>query len=233
MEKIKDLWKNAKAGNGKAQFMLYGGFAGACIIIASIILLITIPMGKPKPIEYVEIPDLVGMTFQEAEKEVTDAGCTIEKLDGSSDSNDAIVTKQQGKYDNYNGKRVEKGGVVKVKVLTQEEIEVAKEKEQKEQEEKSTINKAIRNFTDKAEKDNDGSVKYSNYQFYDISKNGVTVYKIKYTTSSQYTYYYQLVSLSEDNTRVTKSSKLLEFMDIGKGETGLTQELDYAFKSIF
>lgn len=173
------------------------------------------------------VPNVVSKTLREAEEELGKLELNIKALYPTlnSDSPEAIIQKQYPKE----GEILKKGDTVEVEALTQEQIE-KKEKNKKDMEnrKKTTIS-----FAETVEKSNNGRVKYDSSQYYKNTQNGINVYKIKYITSYEKQYYYQLVSYNSDYTQVVKYTRLFLFSDYGFGESGESQELEYAYKNIF
>lgn len=171
----------------------------------------------------VTVPNVVGKTYNEAKKELSDLDLVVEKSYGSDDDENAIVTSQTTE-----GSILKKGDTVSITVLTKETIEKREQEQKKKNEESRARSKANTTFAEQVEKANSGSVKYSTSEYYDSTEKSGDVYKLKYTTSAG-SYYYQLVSYNSDYSKVVKSTKLYYFSDY----YGETQELEYAFKSTF
>lgn len=176
----------------------------------------------------VTVPNLIGKTYIEVQEELLPLGLNIEKSYGSSDSEKAIVTSQTSE-----GKVLKKGDTVSITLKTQEEIEKQEQEQKKKNEESNARGKANNEFAKIVERANNGSVKYSTSHYYGTTDTSGVVYKLKYTTSYEGQYYYQLVSYNNDYSAVIKSTKLFFFSDFGYGEKGETQELEYAYKTIF
>lgn len=182
-----------------------------------------------------KVPNLIGKTFEEAQKELESLDLKLEETLGNNNK-DSIITNQETQYS------AKKGDTIKVSTKSQEEVEKQNQADKEYQEKKNAVSNAIRDFAKSVEEYNSGSVKYKEHESYLGIKTSIgtyktvtkeDVYKIKYTTSSEYSYYYQLVSLTEDNTSVKKSTKLFPFNDYSGTETGATQELEYAYESTF
>ena len=176
----------------------------------------------------VKVPNLMGKTYSEVKEELEKLGLTVEKCYGSSEDENAIVISQTRE-----GTVLKKGDKVSVTVLTQEEIEEREEKKQKEEQENRNRSKATTTFAETIEKVNNGSVKYQTSTYYGTTDASGAVYQLKYITSYEQQYYYQLVSYNSDYTQVVKYTRLFLFSDYGLGENGEKQELEYAYKSIF
>lgn len=176
----------------------------------------------------VTVPNLMGKTYAEVKEELEKIGLTVEKSYGSSEDENAIVISQTKE-----GTILKKGDSVSVTVLTQEEIEEREEKKQKEQQENKNRNKTTTAFAETVEKANNGSVKYYISTYYGTTDASGAVYQLKYKTSYDEQYYYQLVSYNNDYTQVVKYTRLFFFSDYGFGESGEKQELEYAYKNIF
>lgn len=117
---------------------------------------------------------------------------------------------------NNNNKEVVKQASAQV------ETEEQKQERLKKQEENNKISNAITQFGEIVRTDNQGSVKYSSYSLYKTTSNGTKIYKVKYSTSSSQNeylrkFYYQLVSLNEENTAVVKSTKLYQSLEENDG----------------
>lgn len=120
------------------------------------------------------------------------------------------------------GLYISKPKLTSVNTSTQIETEEQKQERLKKQEENNKISNAITQFGEIVRADNQGSVKYSSYSLYKTTSNGTKIYKVKYSTSrSQNEYlrefYYQLVSLNEENTAVVKSTKLYQSLEENDG----------------
>lgn len=122
---------------------------------------------------------------------------------------------------------------------TQVETEEQKQERLKRQEENNKISDAISQFGEIVRASNEGSVKYSSYSLYKTTSNGTKVYKVKYSTSSSQneylkSFYYQLVSLNDDNTQVTKSTKLYNSLEEKDGsQTFDSYSMDYEAEKIW
>lgn len=200
-----------------------------CILPAAIVTIDSnIKKSKEEKLK-VTVPNLIGKTYTEAQQELSNLGLEVKTRYGSSDNPEAIVT-EQGKKEGYTMK---KGETLEIKVLTQEEIEKQEEEQKKKDEESNAKWKATNEFTKQVESANSGSVKYVNSSYYGTTKTSGAVYKLKYTTSYENQYYYQLVSYNDDFTRVVKSTKLFSFYEVYGEEKGQKQELAYAYTSTF
>lgn len=120
------------------------------------------------------------------------------------------------------GLYISKPKLTSVNTSAQIETEEQKQERLKKQEENNKISNAIAQFGEIVRTDNQGSVKYSSYSLYKTTSNGTKIYKVKYSTSrSQNEYlrefYYQLVSLNEENTAVVKSTKLYQSLEENDG----------------
>lgn len=101
-----------------------------------------------------------------------------------------------------------------------------------EQQKREKIEKTLSDFAREVRTYNGGSVKYESYSKYSSIDNE-NIYKIKYKTSSEYSYYYQLVLLDDDNETIKKSTRLFSFYKYyGEEESGEKLELEYAFEKL-
>lgn len=203
------------------------------IVVIAAILLIGVPLismtiqDKIEESQKRSVPNIKGKTFGEAEKELAELDLILRACEGNSENSDAIITYQYGSYN------LKKGDTVEVATKTPEEIKKEEEQQKKKDEESNKIWKACSAFAKTVEAVHEGSVLYVYPTSYGRTETSGKVYKLKYKTSNANHYYYQLVSFDTDYTRVIKSSKLFSFYDYGNGETGQTQELEYAYKNIF
>ena len=114
---------------------------------------------------------------------------------------------------------------------TVEETEAEKEARRRELEEQSTIRMTISSFASEIKSYNYGAVKYVNFEKYKETQKGDVVYKIKYETSYDGLYYYQLVSLDGKNEKVTKKTRLFSFFESNNSIiSGETLEMEYAYE---
>lgn len=204
----------------------------AIIVCFAPVVVITINSNIQKSQEEklkVTMPNLVGKTYVQAEEELSSLGLKLEKRENSSDNENAIVTEQSEKE----GRTIQKGDTIKITTKTQQEIDKEKEETNKKNEESNAIWKACSEYAKIVEAKNEGSVKYVYPSYYGTTQNSGKVYKLKYKTSYENTYYYQLVSFNSNYTEVIKSTKLFSFYEINGEEHGQTQELEYAYKSTF
>ncbi|MBP3463233.1 MAG: PASTA domain-containing protein [Clostridia bacterium] len=201
------------------------------IIIATVVvftlILVPIILAVVTSDKIIEVPYVEGKTLEEAEKELAKAGFKYQVMYNDSESKDAIVTSQFPKSS------TKKGNTIELTTKTQEQIKKEEEAQEQRNKESITRSKTVVNFVKIIEAKHQGSVKYHTNTPYATSKTGESVYKLKYTTSNENIYYYQLVSFNEDYTQILKSTNLFEFCDYGNGETGLTQEMEYAFEQTF
>lgn len=121
------------------------------------------------------------------------------------------------------------------------ETEEQKQEKLKQQEKKAKIDNAIKSFAEYVRQSNDGKMKYDKYTTYKTTSDGTTIYKLKYTTSINYShierYYYQFVSLDSNNVEVLKSTKLypFELQKIGdkQEEYGDTYAMEYEIETLW
>lgn len=211
---------NEKIINNKVGFIIIGIIV---VIIITIIMLIFIN-AKPKK---VQIPNLVGLTLEDAKKEAKKAGLKISVVQQSKSEKKDVID-QDPPYQEYY--TIKKGKTIGV-VLGDAEEE--KNKIIEEQQKEKQIEKTLSDFASQVRTYNGGSVKYESYSKYSRIGNE-TVYKIKYVTSFEYSYYYQLVSLDDDNKTVKKSTRLFSFYKYyGGEESGEKLELEYAFEDLW
>lgn len=171
----------------------------------------------------VEIPNLVGMSVAEAQETMNKLGIGSSLKVTNCGSEIEIIQKQQGATGT-----VKKNGYFNVYVWTKEYYE-EQELKKKAQE---NVKNIIENFANTMRTYNGGSIKYSNYQEYSTTDNNETVYKIKYNTSYNYMYYYQLVSLNHN--AIDKKTRLFLFTGSNSSsETGEKLELEYAYEELW
>lgn len=189
------------------------------IIIFIVICIIGIAISIKE--EKVIIPDLRGMTVEEAQKE-------IEKLDlnlrvSSCGSNQEIIETQQGASG-----EVRKGEYVNIYVWTKE----YNDNEKKENEERNKIESIIERYAEYVRNINEGSVKYSSYTKYGTSEYGEKIYKVKYSTGSAISKddcFYQYISINESG-KVDKSTKLFYFYN---GKTSYQNEIEWQIEQLW
>ena len=208
--------KNAKKQKNYRKLLLF------IIIIATIFFGIKIINAMNE----VNIPNLEGKTIQETKKILSDLDL---KLKGNSNySDEDVVTSQEPSY--TNNTKVKKGTEIKVAVKKQEEVKKQKEQEQN----KNKIEKVIENWAEEVRQKNGGEMKYDFYTTYRTSSDGITVYRIKYTTSRSEIYYYQLVSLDSNYERINKATKLYRVSNYSSlGESMDTYKFEYEYETIW
>ena len=94
----------------------------------------------------------------------------------------------------------------------------------------SEIQAIIKEFASQTNYNAGSATKYAGCSKYRVSKDGTQIYKIKYNTSLDSMYYYQLISLDENNSKINKSSGLFQFFNNGSGQT---LELENSFEKIW
>ena len=184
-----------------------------CVIA---IIVIIILLNQPKN---TEVPNVVGMTVEQVEKIANEANwdLVVEDVKGRYiQDKQAVVIAQRWKA----GEKLSEDSIFFVYVQEDEDIE--------------NIETVIKEFANNTRNNNNGSVKYSNYTLYKRTASGEKIYKIKYTTSSDIMFYYQLVSLNTDNTKINKSTRLFNYIKYPNGvEDGEKLELEYAYKELW
>lgn len=222
-----DNQKKEKTNINKKIYIICG------ILIGGMILLLAIGFVGDyiKKSRKTTLPNLVNMTYKEAKEETKKLGLNLEITRGT-ENNDSIVTYQTpAPY--VKNSTIEKGSTIKVTVLTQEEKEKQDKKDEEDKKKENAKNKAISEFASKVRQANNGSLKYDSNSLYKVTNDGTAVYKVKYTTSNESVYYYQLVSLDKDNTAVTKSSKVYEYLTVGDYTSGDTYAIEYEYETLW
>lgn len=223
------------------------GLKNLCILLIVIVMILLSPFAMVKialMIEEsgkVELENIEGMTLKDAREKVEKAKLNFENMGPAYNDND-IVTSQNPGGGSHTRTTFNKGDTVKVTVKTKEAIEKIEQARKEEAEKKSAISNTIINWAKIVEADNEGSVKYEKYDvFLGIKTKYGTykkvtdkiVYRIKYKTSYENRYYYQLVSLDDENKTILKTTKLFEFTNYKGNEEGLSQEFEYAYEKTF
>lgn len=103
------------------------------IVVILILVILPISIIKINSIidknKEVQVPNLIGKSFEEAQKELSDLGLQIQITYDSSDNDKAIILEQNREE----GYTLKKGDIIQVKALTQEEIERKKKEEEERQ----------------------------------------------------------------------------------------------------
>lgn len=200
----------------KVKFSFLIALIVVCVLLGVIILC------KPQK---VQIPNLIGMTVEQAEEEMNKIGLKSRLRVTSCGSKKEKIQKQEGPKG-----QVSKGDYINIYVWTEEYYK----KQEKEQAEQKVAERIIEEFASNTRTYNYGSVKYSSFSKYKTTNKGEIVYKIKYTTSYEYMYYYQLVSVDTERETIAKSSRLFLFSKYGSSEeTGEKLELEYAYEDLW
>lgn len=190
------------------------------LVICLIILLIIVMCNRG-----IEIPNLVGMTVAEAQHTMNELGIGKNLKISSEGNGNEIIQEQQG----ASGK-VRKNDYFNVYVWTKEYYI----NEENEQQKRDKIENTIKTFASINRQYNGGSIKYSSYKKYKTSTNNENVYKIRYDTSIDNMYYYQLISLDDNDEKVVKKTRLFLFYgQDSTNETGEKLELEYAYEEIW
>lgn len=181
-----------------------------------VIIVIIILLNQPKS---TEVPNVVGMTVEQVEKIANEANWRLSVKDSKGrdiQDKQAVVISQRWKA----GDSLTEDSVFMVYVQEDENIE--------------NIETVIKEFANSTRDNNNGAVKYSNYTVYKTTASGEKIYKIKYITSSDIMFHYQLVSLNKDNTKINKSTRLFNYTKYPNGvEDGEKLELEYAYEELW
>ena len=123
-------------------------------------------------------------------------------------------------------------------IETEEEKQKRLLEEQQRKEEEEKISSVIKNWASYVRDMNKGSVKYSNYTYYQTSNTGEKIYKIKYDTGSNSktykAYYYQLVTITDDYKNIKNYTKLYLFTELnGKAGSNEKDEMEWEAEKIW
>lgn len=152
----------------------------------------------------VEVPNLVGMTVEQAKKTLEELNLNV-SISSCGDIQETIATQNC-----QEGVELKEGSTIYI--TTKEK----QQEQQKQQEENNKIKNTIEQYAKNMKYYNGDTIKYNSYSKYKVSSKGVQVYKIKYSTSwnsgASEAYYEQLVSLDENNEKVDKVTYLYYFI---------------------
>ena len=203
------------------------------IISLIIIVIIVLSIGLSGKIGKVEVPNVIGLSKEEANAIMEKQGLTllIDTEEYSSSVEDGHIISQTPRTNS----KIKKGSKIIAVVSKGDEPEDVKQERLKQEELQNRIPNAIKEYAEIVRAENSGTVKYNSYTKYKTAPNGKVVYKIKYSTSSSNNtysriYYYQLVSLDDENKEVVKSTKLYLFHETTIGNEREEYGDDYAME---
>ena len=206
------------------------------IIIFVILIIVIFMVGFRK----VEVPNIVGLSEEEAKEQIEKQGLSlvVDTEEYSSNIEKGHIISQTPKT--YS--KIKKGSKIIAVISKGEEPEDEKQKRLEQEELQSRIPNTIKEYAEMVRTQNNGTVKYDSYTIYKTAPSGETVYKVKYSTSSSNNtysriYYYQLLSLDNENKEVVKSTKLYLFHEKTTGseinEYGDDYEMEYEYEQLW
>lgn len=210
------------------------------IIGITLILIFILVIGMNNGLGKIKIPDIVGLTVEEAQREIEDKNLRffIEKEEYNTEVAEGYIISQTPKANS----KTKKGTKIGVVVSKGEEPEDVKQKRLEQEELQSRVPNTIKKYAETVRAQNNGTVKYDSYTIYKTATSGETVYKVKYSTSSSNNtysriYYYQLLSLDNENKEVVKSTKLYLFHETTTGseinEYGDDYAMEYEYEQLW
>ena len=229
-----NITNNPNKSNGRNKSYIYKYRYLIVIFIILIIIILAVSFKK------VEVPNIVGLSEEEAISKTEEQGLSlvVNTEEYSSNIEKGHIISQTPKTNS----KIKKGSNIIAVVSKGEEPEDVKQERLKQEELQNRIPNTIKKYAEIVRAKNDGTVKYNSYTTYKTTTSGEKVYKVKYSTSSSNNsysriYYYQLLSLDSENKEVVKSTKLYLFHETtvdGKvNEYGDNYAMEYEYEQLW